>query len=165
MQNITKYMCTVETKNYPVNTIRPTIQRYSSIRKKLNASEIASCIAGYATVTLHKNNGANVKLNADNFKRVLLEYKNELLDQQFKTNMNAEIKNNTKAIEEMKKEEPVVTKKVKKEEPAVTKEVKKEEEPIVVAESESLEEFEADPEDPDTADWSPIYDEEDKKEN
>ena len=98
MQNITKYMCTVETKNYPVNTIRPTIQRYSSIRKKLNASEIASCIAGYATVTLHKNNGANVKLNADNFKRVLLEYKNELLDQQFKTNMNAEIKNNTKAI-------------------------------------------------------------------
>ena len=154
MQNITKYMCTVETKNYPANTIRPIIQRYSSIRKKLNASEIASCIAGYATVTLHKNNGANVKLNADNFKRVLLEYKNELLNQQFKTNMNAEIKNNTKAIEEMKKEEPVVT-----------KEVKKEVEPIVVAESESLEEFEADPEDPDTADWSPIYDEEDKKEN
>lgn len=154
MQNITKYMCTVETKNYPVNTIRPIIQRYSSIRKKLNASEIASCIAGYATVTLHKNNGANVKLNADNFKRVLLEYKSELLNQQFKTNMNAEIKNNTKAIEEMKKEEPVVT-----------KEVKKEVEPIVAAESESLEEFEADPEDPDTADWSPIYDEEDKKEN
>lgn len=155
MQNITKYMCTVETKNYPVNTIRPIIQRYSSIRKKLNASEIASCIAGYATVTLHKNNGANVKLNADNFKRVLLEYKNELLDQQFKTNMNAEIKNNTKAIEEMKKEEPVVTKEVKKEV----------EEPIVTVESESLEEFEADPEDPDTSDWSAIYDEEDKKEN
>ena len=154
MQNITKYMCTVETKNYPVNTIRPIIQRYSSIRKKLNATEIASCIAGYATVTLHKNNGANVKLNADNFKRVLLEYKNELLNQQFKTNMNVEIKNNTKAIEEMKKEEP-----------AVTKEVKKEVEPIVVAESESLEEFEADPEDPDTSDWSAIYDEEDKKEN
>ena len=39
---ITKYMCTVETKNYPVDTIRPTIQRYASIRKKFNASEIAN---------------------------------------------------------------------------------------------------------------------------
>ena len=30
--SLTKYMCTVETKNYPVDTIRPTIQRYASIR-------------------------------------------------------------------------------------------------------------------------------------
>lgn len=150
---ISKFMCTVETKNYPVNSIRPIIQRYSSIRKKLNVSEIANCISCFATVTLHKNNGSNVKLNADNFKRILLDYKNELAMQQFATNMNIEAKKNVAAFEELKKEDSVIEKK---------------EEEIVPAESESLEEFEADPEDPDTADLSPIYDEEkeeDKKEN
>ena len=59
---VTKYMCTVETKNYPVISINPNIQRYSSIKKKLNASEIANCLAAYAVVTLHKNTGANVRL-------------------------------------------------------------------------------------------------------
>lgn len=32
---ITKYMCTVETKNYPVTTIAPMIQRYSSSKKNI----------------------------------------------------------------------------------------------------------------------------------
>ena len=40
--NVTKFMVTVETKNYPVVTIRPTIQRYARIRKKMNASEITT---------------------------------------------------------------------------------------------------------------------------
>ena len=45
--NVTKFMVIVETKNYPVVTIRPTIQRYARIRKKMNASEIAQCLSCY----------------------------------------------------------------------------------------------------------------------
>lgn len=137
---ITKYMCTVETKNYPVDTIRPTIQRYASIRKKFNASEIANCLLCSASVTLHKKDGSNVKLTSDNFKSILYTYKNELNNDKVKIKMEEETIKNSKAIEEMKKEEVVE-----------------------VATTESLEVIESDPEDPDTSDWSHIY-EEDKKE-
>lgn len=135
---ITKYMCTVETKNYPVLTITPQIQRYCSIRKKLNASEIANCLAAYATVTLHKNTGDNVKLTRDNFKTVLIQYKNELLVQQVKKYSDEETKKNADTIEEMKKEEPVIE-----------EETKKEKEEIEISETESHEEIQEDPEDPD----------------
>lgn len=143
---ITKYMCTVETKNYPVVTITPNIQRYASIRKKLNASEIASCIGAYAIVTLHKNNGANVRLTKDNFKRVLLEYKNELLVQETKQTSYDESKKNAEDIEKMKSETPVITNTI--------------ENNITIAETESLEELQSDPEDPDTFDYSYIDSEE-----
>ena len=146
--NVTKYTCTVETKNYPVVTITPSIQRYSSIKKKLNASEIASCLAAYAIVTLHKNNGANIRLTKDNFKKVLLEYKNELLVQ--------ETKKNVEDIEKMKEEIP----KVETVEAVATAAVEEKEDEIIPAETESLEELQSDPEDPDTADWS-IYDDND----
>lgn len=144
---VTKYMCTVETKNYPVISINPNIQRYSSIKKKLNASEIANCLASYAVVTLHKNTGANVRLTKDNFKKVLIEYKNELLVQETKKNSYIQSKKNAEAIEEMKKE----TVELKKEDT--------EEEKIVVSETESLEELQKDPEDPDNSDFS-VYEEE-----
>lgn len=153
MNQVTKYMCTVVTKNYPVNTIRPTIQRYSSIKKKLNATEIASCLASYATVTLHKNNGACIKLTAANFKNVLLEYKNELLHQQEKNKMNAEIKKNAEALNEIREEVKTTANTVASE----TVEIKSDEEKTeTVNETETLEEFEVDPEDPDTADFSNI---------
>ena len=148
--NVTKYTCTVETKNYPVVTITPSIQRYSSIKKKLNASEIASCLAAYAIVTLHKNNGANVRLTKDNFKKVLLEYKNELLVQETKKASLEEAKKNVEDIEKMKEEIPKVA----------TAAVEEKEDEIIPAETESLEELQSDPEDPDTADWS-IYDDND----
>ena len=106
--NVTKYMCTVETKNYPVVTIAPAIQRYSSIKKNLNASEIASCLAASAVVTLHKNNGSNVRLTKDNFRNVLLEYKNELLVQTTKKASFEESKKNAEDIEKMKNEKPEV---------------------------------------------------------
>lgn len=151
---VTKYMCTVETKNYPVVTIVPSIQRYSSIKKSLNASEIASCLAAFAVVTLHKNNGSNVRLSKDNFKKVLLEYKNELLVQETKKDSFEESKKNAEDIEKMKKEKPEVK---TKETVATTTAVEEKEDEIIPAETESLEELQGDPEDPDTADWS-IYD-------
>ena len=62
MNNIPAFMVTVQTKNYPVTTIRPSLPRYSTIRKKLNASEIARCLSSYASVTLEKNDGTNIRL-------------------------------------------------------------------------------------------------------
>lgn len=157
--NVTKYTCTVETKNYPVVTITPSIQRYSSIKKKLNASEIASCLAAYAIVTLHKNNGANVRLTKDNFKKVLLDYKNELLVQEIKKASLEEAKKNVEDIEKMKNE--VLG--VKTVETVDIVAVEEEEDEIIPAETESLEEMQSDPEDPDTSDWS-HYEEEEKEE-
>lgn len=155
--NVTKYTCTVETKNYPVVTITPSIQRYSSIKKKLNASEIASCLAAYAIVTLHKNNGANVRLTKDNFKKVLLDYKNELIVQEIKKASLEEAKKNVEDIEKMKNE---VLLGVKTVETVDIVAVEEKEDEIIPAETESLEELQSDPEDPDTADWS-IYDDND----
>lgn len=137
--NVTKYMCTIETKNYPVTTITPAIQRYSSIKKKLNASQIASCLASYAVVTLHKNDGSNVRLTKDNFKSVLIEYKNELLVQTTKKDSYEESKKNTEDIEKMKNEKPEVK-------------IEKSEDKIIPSETESLEELQSDPEDPDNYD-------------
>lgn len=140
--SLTKYMCTVETKNYPVSTITPVIQRYASVKKKFSATEIANCLSCYAVVTLHKQNGANVKLTSTNFKDVLVTYNNEIAAQELRSGMKKEKENNAKAFEEMKKEE------VKEE---------KVEEPIV---EEEVEQLQADPEDPEIEDFSYIDSEE-----
>lgn len=140
--SLTKYMCTVETKNYPISTITPVIQRYASVKKKFSATEIANCLSCYAVVTLHKQNGANVKLTSTNFKDVLVTYNNEIAAQELRSGMKKEKENNAKAFEEMKKEE------VKEE---------KVEEPIV---EEEVEQLQADPEDPEIEDFSYIDSEE-----
>lgn len=144
--SLTKYMCTVETKNYPVSTITPVIQRYTSVKKKFSATEIANCLSCYAVVTLHKQNGANVKLTSTNFKDVLVDYNNEISAQELRSGMKKEKENNAKAFEEMKKEK-VEEKKVEtiEEEPAVEEEV---------------EQLQADPEDPEIEDFSYIDSEE-----
>lgn len=142
--SLTKYMCTVETKNYPVSTITPVIQRYTSVKKKFSATEIANCLSCYAVVTLHKQNGANVKLTSTNFKDVLVAYNNEIAAQELRNGMKKEKENNTKAFEEMKKE------KVKE------KKIETVEEPSV----EEVEQLQADPEDPDIEDFSYIDSEE-----
>lgn len=163
MTNISKFMCVVETKNYPVNTIFPQIPRYSSIRKKFNASEIANCLAYYATVTLIKNNGSTVKLTKDNFKSVLIAYKKELEDIELSKAMYSEEVRNTQAIEDMKKENDVTATVV--DEPVTvteTEEVKENEE-VVVSETESLEVIQEDPEDPDVNDFSYVDSEEDSE--
>ena len=121
INNVTKYMCIVETKNYPIATIFPIIQRYSRIKKKLTASEIACCLSSYATVSLVKQNDVIVKLNKDNFKSVLIAYKNELEDIRINKIMANEEKKNAKRIEELKEtistttEQPVATTTVKEE--------------------------------------------------
>lgn len=142
--SLTKYMCTVETKNYPVSTITPVIQRYTSVKKKFSATEIANCLSCYAVVTLHKQNGANVKLTSTNFKDVLVAYNNEIAAQELRNGMKKEKENNAKAFEEMKKEK-VEEKKIEtvEEEPAV-----------------DVEQLQADPEDPDIEDFSYIDSEE-----
>lgn len=144
--SLTKYMCTVETKNYPISTITPIIQRYASVKKKFSATEIANCLSCYAVVTLHKQNGANVKLTSTNFKDVLVTYNNEIAAQELRSGMKKEKENNAKAFEEMKKEE------VKEEKVEETVE-----EPIV---EEEVEQLQADPEDPDIEDFSYIDSEE-----
>ena len=144
--SLTKYMCTVETKNYPVSTITPVIQRYTSVKKKFSATEIANCLSCYAVVTLHKQNGANVKLTSTNFKDALVAYNNEIAAQELRSGMKKEKENNAKAFEEMKKEK-VEEKKIEtiEEEPAVEEEV---------------EQLQADPEDPEIEDFSYIDSEE-----
>lgn len=151
MANISKFMCVVETKNYPINTIFPQIPRYSSIRKKFNASEIANCLAHYATVTLIKNNGSTVKLTKDNFKSVLIAYKNELEDIELSKAMRSEEVRNTQAIEEIKKEDAVINTHSVSEPFSVL-----EEKVIDISDIESLEVIQEDPEDPDTSDFSYI---------
>lgn len=144
--SLTKYMCTVETKNYPISTITPVIQRYASVKKKFSATEIANCLSCYAVVTLHKQNGANVKLTSTNFKDVLVTYNNEIAAQELRSGMKKEKENNAKAFEEMKKEE------VKEEKVEETVE-----EPII---EEEVEQLQADPEDPEIEDFSYIDSEE-----
>lgn len=143
--SLTKYMCTVETKNYPISTITPVIQRYASVKKKFSATEIANCLSCYAVVTLHKQNGANVKLTSTNFKDVLVTYNNEIAAQELRNGMKKEKENNAKAFEEMKKEE------VKEER------VETVEKPVI---EEEVEQLQADPEDPEIEDFSYIDSEE-----
>lgn len=99
---ITKYMVIVETKNYPINTIFPVIQRYSRIKKKMNASEIATCLACFANVTLVKYNGTQVRLTANNFKQTLIDYGNEVNTIETSKAMRQEEKRNTAKIDELK---------------------------------------------------------------
>lgn len=107
--NVTKFMVTVETKNYPVVTIRPTIQRYARIRKKMNASEIAQCLSCYAIVTLEKNNGTKVRLTADNFKDVLRSYTAQLNDIEINKGIAEDERNNTARVEKIKEETVTTT--------------------------------------------------------
>lgn len=92
MVNVPTFMVTVETKNYPVATIRPYIQRYAKIRKKMNASQIANCLAAFATVTLEKNDGTKVRLTSDNLRSVLVDYTNELKNEEVKKSLRTEAK-------------------------------------------------------------------------
>lgn len=106
--NIPQYMVTVETKNYPVTTIRPSIQRYAKIRKRLNASEIANCLAVYASVTLEKNDGSKIKLTKDNFKGILYDYTNQLKKAEFNKKVVVEEKKNDERIQNIIDNPPVV---------------------------------------------------------
>lgn len=149
INNVTKYMCIVETKNYPIATIFPIIQRYSRIKKKLTASEIACCLSSYATVSLVKQNDVIVKLNKDNFKSVLIAYKNELEDIRINKIMASEEKKNAKRIEELKEtistttEQPVATTAVKEETTSATSGIADDKQP--------------DPEDDAVFDETPFY--------
>lgn len=144
--NVTKYMVIVETKNYPINSINPIIQRYSRIKKRMNASEIATCLAFNANVTLVKNNGMNVKLTKDNFKKELIKYNSELTTIEFNKSVRKEEKNNTAALEKIKKETTPST--VTSKEENVDNTITETEQP--------------DPEDVDTFDSSSFYDEKKK---
>jgi hypothetical protein len=101
-------MVTVETKNYPVTTIRPSIQRYAKIRKRLNATEIANCLAVYASVTLEKNDGTKIKLTRDNFKGILYDYTNQLKKTEFNKKVVVEEKKNDERIQNIIDNPPVV---------------------------------------------------------
>lgn len=141
MINIPTFMVTVETKNYPVATIRPYIQRYSKIRKKMNASQIANCLAAFANVTLEKSNGVNVRLTANNFKQILIDYTNEMKNDEIQKSLRAEARKNAELLEEFKKEKQVVK-------TTVTP---------VEETGEQINEVEPDPEDDDTFDSTPFY--------
>lgn len=160
MVNVPKFMVTVETKNYPVLSTSPIIQRYAKIRKKMNASEIAACLANYASVTLEKNNGTAVKLTANNFKSVLLAYSDELKNIQLNADLKTEEAKNEERLEKIK-EEPAVeaaapkrsTKKSAPVEETPVEEPAKEEAPA----EEQNETVQEDPEDEDTFDETPYY--------
>lgn len=147
MINIPTFMVTVETKNYPVATIRPYIQRYSKIRKKMNASQIANCLAAFANVTLEKNNGVKVRLNANNFKQILIDYTNELKNDEIQKSLRTEARKNAEALEEFKEAAQAVEAAV---EPEVTT-------TSVEEAGEQINEVEPDPEDEDTFDSTPFY--------
>jgi predicted dinucleotide-binding enzyme len=149
MINIPTFMVTVETKNYPVATIRPYIQRYSKIRKKMNASQIANCLAAFATVTLEKNNGVKIRLTANNFKQILIDYTNELKNDEIQKSLRAEARKNAEALEEFKEASQAV-------EAATEPEVTTTAAPVEET-GEQVNEVEPDPEDEDTFDSTPFY--------
>mgnify|MGYP006988830310 CR=1 FL=1 len=159
--NVTKFMVTVETKNYPVVTIRPTIQRYARIRKKMNASEIAQCLSCYAIVTLEKNNGTKVRLTADNFKDVLRTYTAQLNDIEINKGIAEDERNNTARVEKIKEETVTTTTSSKKKSSKKTTIVEQpaEETPVVSEPTgEQNEEFiQEDPEDEDKFSDTPYY--------
>jgi hypothetical protein len=159
--NVTKFMVTVETKNYPVVTIRPTIQRYARIRKKMNASEIAQCLSCYAIVTLEKNNGTKVRLTADNFKEVLRSYTAQLNDIEINKGIAEDERNNTARVEKIKEETVTTTTSSKK---AAVVEQPVEETPTVTEPTgEQNEEFiQEDPEDEDKFSDAPYYEGDDE---
>lgn len=99
--NVPQFMVTVETKNYPVISIRPAIQRYAKIRKKLNASEIANCLASYATITLEKYNGSKVRLTSANFRDILYKYTLELKEIEASKEQQNEVKKNSARLNTM----------------------------------------------------------------
>ena len=154
--NVTKFMVTIETKNYPVVTIRPTIQRYARIRKKMNASEIAQCLSCYAIVTLEKNNGSKVRLTSDNFKEVLRSYTAQLNDIEINKGIAEDERNNTARVEKIKEETVTTTTSSKK---AAVVEQPVEETPAVTEPTgEQNEEFiQEDPEDEDKFSDAPYY--------
>jgi len=154
--NVTKFMVTVETKNYPVVTIRPTIQRYARIRKKMNASEIAQCLSCYAIVTLEKNNGTKVRLTADNFKEVLRSYAAQLNDTEINKGIAEDERNNTARVEKIKEETVTTTTSSKK--AAVVEQPVEEATTVTEPTSEQNEEFiQEDPEDEDKFSDTPYY--------
>lgn len=159
--NVTKFMVTVETKNYPVVTIRPTIQRYARIRKKMNASEIAQCLSCYAIVTLEKNNGSKVRLTADNFKDILRSYTAQLNDTEINKGIAEDERNNTARVEKIKEETVTTTTSSKK---ATVVEQPVEETPTVTEPTgEQNEEFiQEDPEDEDKFSDAPYYEDDDE---
>ena len=147
MINIPTFMVTVETKNYPVATIRPYIQRYSKIRKKMNASQIANCLAAFANVTLEKSNGVKVRLTANNFKQILIDYTNEMKNDEIQKSLRTEARKNAEALEEFKEAAQAVEAAV---EPEVTT-------TSIEETGEQVNEVESDPEDEDTFDSTPFY--------
>ena len=155
--NVTKFMVTVETKNYPVVTIRPTIQRYARIRKKMNASEIAQCLSCYAIVTLEKNNGTKVRLSADNFKEMLRSYAAQLNDIEISNGITEDERNNTARVEKIK-EETVTTTTASSKKAAVVEQLVEEAPTVTEPTSEQNEEFiQEDPEDEDKFSDAPYY--------
>lgn len=158
--NVTKFMVTVETKNYPVITIRPTIPRYARIRKKMNASEIAQCLSCYAIVTLEKNNGTKVRLTADNFKDVLRSYTTQLNDIETNKGIAEDERNNTARVEKIK-EETVTT--ATSQEAAVVEQSVEETPAVEESAGEQNEEFiQEDPEDEDKFSDAPYYEGDDE---
>ena len=99
---MTKYMCRVITKNYPVTTITPMIGRYTQIKKNFTASEIACCLTANASVTLLKKGNIEAALTKNNFKDVLIAYSNELAAQTVKQEAQAAAKKNTEVLEAVK---------------------------------------------------------------
>lgn len=98
----TKFMCKVVTKNYPVTTITPIISRYTQIKKRFNSSEIASCLAANAIVTLIKSNNIEINLNKTNFKNVLLSYMSEIEKEAIIKEDKEVSKKNTEALNKLK---------------------------------------------------------------
>ena len=160
--NVTKFMVTVETKNYPVVTIRPTIQRYARIRKKMNASEIAQCLSCYAIVTLEKNNGTKVRLTADNFKDVLRSYTAQINDIKINKGIAEDERNNTARVEKIK-EEIVTTTTTSSKKAAVVEQLVEETPTVTEPTGEQNEEFiQEDPEDEDKFSDAPYYESDDE---
>lgn len=171
MVNVPTFMVTVETKNYPVATIRPYIQRYAKIRKKMNASQIANCLAAFATVTLEKNDGTKVRLTSDNLRSVLVDYTNELKNEEVKKSLRTEAKKNAARLDEFKENAPketTTTSAAPKTTTAAPKATPKKKAAPVVEEKkeEEVEQTTAtpqeDPEDEDTFDSTPFYDKDDE---
>jgi hypothetical protein len=159
-----KYLVTIETKNYPVN-LYPIIQRYSTVKKYLTKEEIATCIMSHAYVKLYKQDGITVQLTRENFRKVISDFDSAVLAQMVSVSASKAEEKNREELDKLIESENTV-----EPDPQVTTlstpqatepESTDDDMDEATRDNEEVEVAQADPEDPDTYDYSHFSDSDD----
>lgn len=108
-----KYLCTIETKNYPVRNITPMMTAYARMDRNVSKTEILACLEVGAIVTLHKPAGGTVRLTRENLTKELTAAMNTVQSAAIKEVQEEKKEENKTHVEELKKQledpKPVAT--------------------------------------------------------